>query len=153
MCQCKSQGIQLVDGLVWTMEDCLILMSSILVGMAEKQGWVETINQRAYAWPLLHGGLSIVRQGSDKKAQVSQREYSKKQDTEAASLSKPGTRNCHSVISTVLYQSNNQNPPRSYGWVIDSNLLPSCIHHSLHLETDASGDTHNSFCPIFHSQN
>lgn len=75
---------------------------------------METINQRAYAWPLMHGGLSIVRQSSDKKAQVSQREYSKKQDTEAASLSKPGTRNCHSVISTVLYQSNNQNPPRSY---------------------------------------
>lgn len=87
-------------------------MSSISAGMAEKLGLAETINQRAYTWPLQHGGLSTVRQGSDKKAQVSQKEYSKKQDMGAANLSKPWTRNCHSVISTVLYQSNNQNPLR-----------------------------------------
>lgn len=62
------------------------------------------------ACPARH--LNIVRKGSEKVAQGSQREYSKKQEMEAASLSKPWTRNGHTITAKVSYGSNNQSLPR-----------------------------------------
>lgn len=72
-------GIQSEDAQVWKIQDCVTLVSSSLAGMPKKLGLTETINQRAYIWPLQHGDPNTVRLNSDKKAGGFQREDSKKQ--------------------------------------------------------------------------
>lgn len=44
--------IQLVDGLVWRIQDGFVHISGVLVGMAESLDLVRTINQSTYMWPL-----------------------------------------------------------------------------------------------------